>query len=146
MTDEMLLTFVADIVSAHVSHNSVSFNELPTLIKTTYNSLANLNQVKAPVEEKRTPATPIHKSVKSDGIVCLECGAKFKMLKRHLSTDHGLTPIAYRSRWSLPASYPIVAPDYAAVRKALAAKIGLGRKQASTPSTTVDAAAPAVDI
>jgi predicted transcriptional regulator len=51
-----------------------------------------------------------------------------KMLKRHLGTDHGLTPAEYRTRWNLPADYPMVAPDYAARRRDLAVKIGLGRK------------------
>jgi predicted transcriptional regulator len=50
------------------------------------------------------------------------------MLKRHLSTDHDMTPDDYRARWNLPATYPVVAPDYAAKRKELALKIGLGRK------------------
>jgi predicted transcriptional regulator len=70
----------------------------------------------------------VRSSVKADAIACLECGAKMKMLKRHLSTDHGLSPAEYRARWNLAADYPMVAPDYAAKRKELAVKIGLGRK------------------
>jgi predicted transcriptional regulator len=50
------------------------------------------------------------------------------MLKRHLMTDHKLTPEQYRQRWELPLSYPLVAPDYAKTRSALAKKFGLGRK------------------
>jgi predicted transcriptional regulator len=130
MADDTLLALVADIVSAQVSHNSVSANELPSVIKSVYDSLSKLGKVQAPVEEKRTPAVPIRLSVKPSAIKCLECGAEFKMLKRHLSTDHNLTPDAYRARWSLSASYPLVASDYAAKRKALAIKIGLGRKPA----------------
>ena len=133
MADETLLTLVADIVSAQVSHNSVSANDLPALIQSVYGSLAKLGEAQAPVEAKREPAVSIRSSVKPDAVTCLECGAKFKMLKRHLSTDHNLTPEAYRARWSLPASYPLVAPDYAAKRKELAIKIGLGRKPAPAP-------------
>ena len=50
------------------------------------------------------------------------------MLKRHLSTEHGMTPEDYKARWSLPKDYPLVAPAYAEQRKELAVKIGLGRK------------------
>jgi predicted transcriptional regulator len=130
MADETLLTLAADIVSAHVSHNTVAATDLPTLIRSVYDSLSTLGQAPEPVEEKREPAVSVRSSVKPDAIACLECGAKLKMLKRHLSTDHNLTPAEYRARWNLPASYPLVAPDYAAKRKELAVKIGLGRKPA----------------
>jgi predicted transcriptional regulator len=133
MADETLLTLAADIISAHVSHNSVSANDLPMLIQSVYGSLAKLGEAPQVVEEKREPAVSIRSSVKSDAITCLECGARLKMLKRHLSTDHDLTPDEYRTRWNLPSSYPVVAPDYAAKRKELALKIGLGRKAPPPP-------------
>lgn len=128
MPDEALLDHVADIVSAHVSNNSVSATDLPGLIQSVYASLAALGQAPEPVEEKLTPAVSIRASVKPDAVTCLDCGTKFKMLKRHLSTDHEMTPAEYRQRWNLPADYPMVAPDYAAKRKELAVRIGLGRK------------------
>jgi predicted transcriptional regulator len=133
MADETLLRLAVDIVSAQVGHNSVSTNDLPALIQSVYASLAKLGEAQAPVEEKREPAVAIRSSVKPDAVACLECGARFKMLKRHLSTDHALSPEAYRTRWNLPTSYPLVAPDYAAKRKELAIKIGLGRKPAPEP-------------
>jgi predicted transcriptional regulator len=147
MADETLLTLASDIVSAHVSNNSVAVGDLPALIQSVYASLAKLGEAQAPIEEKREPAVSIRSSVKPDAVTCLECGARFKMLKRHLSTDHDLTPDAYRARWSLPTSYPLVAPDYAAKRKELAVKIGLGRKPAQTTvrkpaQTTVRKPAP----
>ena len=78
----------------------------------------------------------------TDHIVCLEDGAKLKMLKRHLATHHNMTPAAYRAKWKLPADYPLVAPNYAAQRKSLALKIGLGRKpvEAGTAPPTPAAA------
>ena len=75
-------------------------------------------------------------SVFADYIVCLEDGKKMKTLKRHLMTSYGLTPDAYRQRWGLPSSYPMVAPDYAKKRSALAKSMGLGR----TPGIYVVAA------
>ena len=135
MADEMLLDHVADIVSAHVSNNSVSANELPGLIQSVYASLAALGEAPEPIPEKLNPAVSVRASVKSDAIACLECGAKFKMLKRHLGTDHGMTPAEYRARWNLLADYPMVAPDYAAKRKELAVRIGLGRKPGQSPKS-----------
>ncbi len=128
MADENLLTFVADIVSAHVSHNSVKPTELPQLIESIYASLEGLGKPVVAVEDKREPAVSVRSSVKPDAIICLECGIRMKMLKRHLGTDHKLTPAEYRARWGLNADYPLVAPEYAAMRREIATNIGLGRK------------------
>jgi len=140
MADDILLDHVADIVSAHVSNNSVAMADLAGLIQSVYTSLSGLGQPAAPAEEERTPAVSIRASVKPEALTCLDCGAKMKMLKRHVMTDHGLTPAAYRERWNLPASYPMVAADYSAKRAELARSFGLGRK----PGQTVKPAAKAV--
>ena len=124
---EMLITLTSDIVTAHVSNNNVDVQDLPSLIENVYNALAGLGTEKV-VEEPLEPAVSIRASVKSDHLVCLEDGKKMKMLKRHLMTDHGMTPAEYRERWSLPADYPMVAPEYAEKRRELAKEIGLGRK------------------
>ena len=124
---ETLITLTSDIVAAHVSNNSVGVEEVPALIQNVYGALAGLGAAPQ-VESKPEPAVSIRASVKNDHIVCLEDGKKMKMLKRHLTTDHGLTPVEYRARWGLPADYPMVAPDYAEKRRVLAKEIGLGRK------------------
>lgn len=127
---ETLITLTSDIVAAHVSNNSVSVSDLPTLITNVYSALAGLDQP-APAEEPAPePAVSIRSSVKNDHIVCLEDGKKLKMLKRHLATRYNMTPEQYRARWNLPADYPMVAPAYAEKRRELAKKIGLGRKPA----------------
>jgi len=130
-TREFLATLTADIVSAHVSNNSVSPTDLPGLIHSVYNSLAGLGGAPAVVEEKPVPAVSIRSSIKPDYIVCLEDGKKLKMLKRHLMTHYGMTPDDYRAKWGLPRDYPMVAPNYAEQRRSLAMQIGLGRKPAS---------------
>ena len=126
-TGGMLITLTSDIVAAHVSNNSVSVEQIPALIENVYGSLAGLGVVPA-VEERPAPAVSVRASVKNDHLVCLEDGKKMKMLKRHLMTDHGMTPAEYRTRWGLAADYPMVAPDYAEKRRVLAKQIGLGRK------------------
>ena len=126
--DETLITLTSDIVAAHVSNNSVSVADLPTLITNVYSALAALRHTVPVVEAPPEPAVSIRSSVKPDHIVCLEDGKKLKMLKRHLMTHYNLTPDQYRARWGLAADYPMVAPNYAEKRRELAKKIGLGRK------------------
>ena len=125
MADQIeLLGRTAEIVAAHLRKNEVPVDQLPALINDIRQTLAGLG-----VEEpERTPAVPINRSVRKATIICLECGKTGKMLKRHLSTSHGLGVSEYRARWGLPADYPMVAPNYAAQRSELAKKIGLGRK------------------
>ena len=127
-TNEMLITLTSDIVAAHVSNNSVSVDDVSTLISNVFGALAGLGQAVVVEEKLPEPAVSIRSSVKTDYIVCLEDGKKLKMLKRHLMTHYNLTPDQYRARWSLPADYPMVAPAYAEKRRELAKKIGLGRK------------------
>jgi ROS/MUCR transcriptional regulator protein len=88
---------------------------------------------------------PVRRSVLADHIVCLDCGEHFSVLKRHLMTDHKLTPEQYRQRWELPFSYPLVAPDYAKTRSALAKKIGLGHKGLAAQKK-VDRQGPGIDF
>lgn len=125
---EMLVTLTADIVAAHVSNNSVAVGDLPTLISNVYGALSGLDQPVEVEEARPEPAVSIRASIKPDYLVCLEDGKKLKMLKRHLMTHYDMTPEQYRTRWNLPADYPMVAPSYAETRRDLAKKIGLGRK------------------
>lgn len=124
-----LLSMTTEIVSAHLSNNTVSVGDIPQLIKLVYSSLATQGveeQKEAP--EKPMPVVPIKKSVTPEYIICLEDGKKLKMLKRHLKTRYNMTPDEYRKRWGLPDDYPMVAPAYAEQRSSLAKKIGLGTK------------------
>ena len=127
-----LLGLATEIVSAHVRNNAVAADELPGLIQQVFNALATVEQVIA-APPKAEPAVPVKKSVLADHIVCLDCGKHFSVLRRHLMTDHKMTPEQYRQRWDLPSSYPLVAPDYAKTRSSLAKKIGLGRKGQAAP-------------
>ena len=139
-----LLQYAAQIVSAHVSKNSVQSSDLPNLIQQVYTAMTSLGSEPTLAAEKREPAVPIRKSVFPDYIVCLEDGKKLKMLKRHLMTSYDLTPEAYRERWGLPSNYPMVAPSYAERRSALAKSIGLGRKPvAPRDEEPVEVAKPA---
>ena len=130
--NETLITLTADIVSAHVSNNSVAVNDLPVLIQNVHNALNGLGARAEEAEAKPEPAVSIRSSVKPDFIVCLEDGKKLKMLKRHLMTHYQMTPDQYRQKWGLSGDYPMVAPNYAEQRRTLAKKIGLGTKRRKT--------------
>jgi predicted transcriptional regulator len=126
---ETLITLTADIVSAHVSNNSVAVNDVPGLIQNIHSALSQLGTSAPEPEVKQEPAVSVRASIKPDYIVCLEDGKKLKMLKRHLMTHYNLTPEQYRAKWNLPADYPMVAPNYAEQRRSLAKKIGLGTRR-----------------
>ena len=136
---EGLVSLTADIVSAYVTRNNVPAGDLPSLIAGVHQSLAALGKEAQPETPALEPAVPVRQSATPDYIVCLEDGKKFKSLKRHLGVHYGLTPDEYRAKWGLPRDYPMVAPNYAAARSALAKTMGLGRK----PKAPKPAPAPA---
>ena len=126
------VSLAADIVSAYVTHNSVPPGGLPALIESVHSSLTSLGAAEAvPEPEALVPAVPIRKSVTPAFLICLDDGKRFKSLRRHLRSL-GMTPDQYRTKWSLPKDYPMVAPEYAATRSALAKSIGLGHLRKDT--------------
>ena len=130
MEQDNLIELTAEIVSAYVSANSVASGDLPGLINQVHSALhRTATGAVEPAQEPLKPAVAAKKSVMPDYIVCLEDGKKFKSLKRHLRTHYDLTPEEYREKWGLPADYPMVAPNYAKARSALAKEMGLGQKR-----------------
>ena len=132
-TMDSILGLTAQIVSAHVAKNTVEPDRLPELIREVYRTLANMGE--EPSESTRPkPVVALSKSVFPDHVVCVECGKKMKMLKRHLMTDHKLTPDQYRARWGLPASYPMVC------RQLCEDPFGAGKEDRAWPETKSSAA------
>ena len=132
--DTNFIELTAEIVAAYVAKNSIQASGLPDLIASVHAAVAGLSKPSVAAPERLVPAVNPKKSVHADYIVCLDDGKKFKSLKRHLS-KLDLTPAEYRAKWGLPADYPMVAPNYAATRSALAKSIGLGRKKAEPVPT-----------
>ncbi|ANK81873.1 MAG: transcriptional regulator [Rhizobiales bacterium NRL2] len=124
-----LMEMTSEIVSAYVGHNVVPADELPNLIRRTFDALdaADKGEEAAAVEPQK-PAVSVKRSVTPDHLICLEDGKRLKMLKRYLRTNYDMTPEQYRAKWNLPADYPMVAPNYAQKRAEMAKSIGLGRK------------------
>lgn len=127
---DALIELTADVVAAYVSNNPVPVGELPNLIADVHAALSRVGgAAEPPPAEKQKPAVNPKRSVHDDYIICLEDGKKFKSLKRHLMSHHGMTPQQYREKWGLPADYPMVAPAYSAQRSDLARKVGLGKRE-----------------
>ena len=123
-----LRALVAEIVSSYLTKNAVSATDLPDLITTIHRSLHRLGKAPEPAPVL-VPAVPIRRSVHHDYVVCLECGQRGKTLRRHIRVFHGLTPAAYRDKWSLPSDHPLVAPAYSTERSVFAKQIGLGSRR-----------------
>ena len=140
MEKDDLLALVADVVSAYVGNNTVSASDLPGLINQTHTAFTSLGASEVVEAVAQEPAVPIKSSVKPDYIVCLEDGKKLKMLKRYIMSNFNMTPAEYRTKWGLKSDYPMVAPNYAATRKALALKSGLGRKPDAAAASPAKAA------
>ena len=117
---------VTKIIASYVSHHNLSPEQIPELISSVHRTIDNLGK---PVEPQAAlvPAVPVRRSVQRDAVICLDCGWKGKMLRRHLSTRHGLSGEEYLKRWSLPIDHPLTAPTYSEQRSTLAKELGLGR-------------------
>jgi len=129
-----MLGLAADIIAAYVSRNPVPVAELPNVMKSVHGTLAGLTGTgKDQGATNQRPAVPIKKSITPDYLICLEDGAKLKMLKRYLRSRYKLSPDDYRKKWGLPRDYPMVAPNYSARRSEFAKRIGLGRTNSKSP-------------
>src|ERR1041384_3473385 len=117
---------VTKIIASYVSHHNVAPEQISELIRSVHRTFDTLAK---PYELPSTPmpAVPVRRSVQHDAVVCLECGWRGKMLRRHLSTRHGLTGEQYLKRWNLPSDHPLTAPMYSEQRSTLAKELGLGR-------------------
>jgi predicted transcriptional regulator len=122
---------VARIVSSYVRHHQLGSEQLVELIRQVHRALASLGQAALPMAEPRQPAVPIRQSVRLEYVVCLECGFRAKILRRHLRVEHGLSVDEYRAHWNLRSDHPVVAPAYSQHRAAVAKEMGLGRRHRS---------------
>lgn len=138
--EQSLASLTAQVASAYVSNNTIATAEVGRLIAEIARQLRTVGEEQqAPASEKLAPAVSVRRSIGRDHLVCLACGRKQRMLKRHLATEHDLAPNAYREMFNLKPDYPMSAPSYAEARRELALKIGLGRP--SKPTKEAPAAA-----
>lgn len=141
MYEESLIDTTSAIVSAYVAANKVEAGAIGALIATVHGSLSKLGGPAAePEVEKLSPAA-IRKSITPAAIVSFIDGRPYKSLKRHLSAQ-GMTPDDYKAKYGLPRDYPMIAEEYSASRKALAHRIGLGRKPAAAKAAEAELETP----
>jgi predicted transcriptional regulator len=113
-----------------VSHHKIQVPDVPNLINAVATELGSLGTEATPTAMGRPePAVNVRRSVRPDHLVCLICGKKQKLLKRHLAVEHELTPNQYHDSFGLKPEYPMAAPNYAQQRHQTAVKIGLGQPQ-----------------
>jgi len=115
------------------SNTRTTPEDVPAFLKSMYGALLGLSSPAdaSPIQEaalEYVGAISARKSLASpDFIISMIDGKPYKTLTRHLSTN-GLTPGEYRARYGLKSDYPMTAPSYSEARRAMAKKIGLGRK------------------
>jgi predicted transcriptional regulator len=125
----------SQIVAAYVRKNLIPTDQIAGLINSVHSTLSGLG-IEVIEEPPRVPAVSIRRSVQPDYIICIDCGYKGKMLKRHLQSRHGLSVAQYKTRWKLPSDYSTTAANYSEQRSKLAKQIGLGRGRAQPAAAT----------
>lgn len=126
---------IAQVASAFAAKESSTVAEILELVDGLTRAFNDADDVQktakpvtaTPVVATQKPAVDIKDAVQPDKVYCLCCGGAFKMLKRHLKAEHGLTEQQYRDRFGLPDDFPLVAPDYSARKAEYARSTGLGK-------------------
>lgn len=145
------IELAGDITIAWLQNPNVNpaAEDVPAFLKSMHLAIAGLDEAPAaePVPEvvAYEPAVPVRSSIKPDYLVSLIDGRKYKTLKRHLAAN-GLTPDEYRARYGLKPDYPMVAANFAAMRRQIAEKIGLGRKSVARPDVAGEAIAVSAEV
>lgn len=136
MATSELIGVVGDVASAFLANpsNRVDIGQIPDVIGNIAKSLRAIQSSDGTAPRPAgdgalVPAVPPKKSVLPDAIICLECGHRFKTMKRHLKAVHGQRPDEYLAKWGLSAGYPLVAPNHAEHRSQLAKQMGLGAQR-----------------
>ncbi len=125
-----------------------SGEDVPAFLKKMHEAVSGLSsQVEtttAPeAASEHVAAVSVRKSLASkDFIISMIDGKPYKTLRRHLA-GQGLTPAEYRQRYGLKPDYPMVAENYSEARRAMAKKIGLGRKPGMKRKTAEGNSQPA---
>ena len=146
---DTLIDFTIEIVSSYVGQNTIAADAVPAFITSIHSAVRTLTDPapSAGSQVDFTPAVTVRKSLASpDHILSMIDGKPYKTLRRHI-TGHGFTVEQYRERFKLPHDYPMVAKSYSETRRALANKIGLGRKSsnAAPVAATLQEAKPAAN-
>ncbi|MCA0922608.1 MucR family transcriptional regulator [Pseudooceanicola nanhaiensis] len=132
---------IAQIAAAYASRPDVSADDIIALVGRLTQALDPEAEVAALMNEttftasapSAAPALPVEQAITQDKVFCLCCGKGFKMLKRHLGSEHGLTEAEYRAMFNLAEDFPLVAPSYSKRKADYAKQAGFGKYSRQTP-------------
>ena len=134
------IELAVDLVSAYVGDNAIPGSELSKLLVEVHSALVQIGgQVSDPRGKPQRPPAAPRRSAPDEHLVCLEDGKQFKSLRRHLRTEHKMSPEQYREKWNLPADYPMVA-RHAAKQRSEPAKQSRRRTKPQAPAAESEAA------
>ena len=122
MSDKTSL--IAQIVSSYAARPDATVENIVALASKLS---AELEAAPAVFTSPSTNGLTPQKAITDDKIYCLCCGKPFKMLKRHLGAEHGMTEQAYREAFDLDEDYPLVAPNYSERKANYARSVGFGK-------------------
>lgn len=151
MTDETTnpIELATELTMAWLSNPNTRTTpeDVPAFLKSMHDAVLSLSAASVEAVAKETPveytgAVTARKSLANpDVIISMIDGKPYKTLTRHL-TANGLTPAEYRSRYGLKDDYPMTAPNYSAMRRDLAHRIGLGSKGRQAKADSAASAEP----
>jgi len=127
---------IAQVLASYATRPDVTPDDIIDLLSKLRKELGSQRtEVSAELPRKQEPALPISQAVSQNQVFCLCCGKGFKMLKRHLGAEHGLTESEYRKLFDLPETVPLVAPSYSDRKAAHAKQAGLGKYHRDVPKS-----------
>ena len=118
---------IGRIVAAYAARPDVSASDIVDLFNKLAGGAGIDVALPALSAERPEPAVPLERAITEDKVFCLACGRGFKMLKRHLGAEHGMTEAEYRAAFDLPEDMALVAPSYSRKKAAYARKAGFGK-------------------
>ena len=134
--------FIASIVASFAARPDATPDQIVDLVRKLRSEIGGVTpEAATPAQEPARdaapsptakPAIPPERAVTRDKVYCLCCGKGFKMLKRHLGAEHGLTEQQYRRMFDLPEDAPLVAPSYSKRKADYAKAAGFGKHDRGT--------------
>jgi len=132
--EESQRNIIAQVLASYATRPEVTSDDIIDLLSKLQKELGSQNtELPAKSLKKIEPALPLSQAVTQNQVFCLCCGKGFKMLKRHLGAEHGLTESEYRKLFDLPETVPLVAPSYSDRKAAHAKQAGLGKYHRDAP-------------
>jgi predicted transcriptional regulator len=113
---QTIVEMATELTTALIQAGEISPGELQDTLQKTYTSLMELKTKGENGAAAPPAAVDWRKSISRLAVTCLECGATYKQLSRHLR-EHQLDVRSYRSKYGIPHSQPLSARSVTAMRR-----------------------------